>query len=342
LKKCGDLPETSLESSSRKKDKLKAPDHKSMNADSSRHHLSTVENSDTRSRFAYIGPTSSFSLDWKVLESPAVIATLDESTINYLKGQLQAFPATYSRTGGTLFIHPSLYRDGQPLSLQFASALCKIQTHIPSTKHEAIEQAITDMSYGLLQSSTESSGTFLSKLAFLQSLTLLQIITLFNPKLSQPLKQQAENRIHLLRKWVQELWRSIPAYLPASMSPYEAWVLAESCRRTLLIAYKVVCVHSVLTQGSFTLTMFVEALPVDRNQHFWENEKVSPGTQGSATGESPVPKSNLVSYRELTDMWDKGVEPQNLYEEMLVAACKGVDAVKGRLLQSGEVSKALD
>jgi hypothetical protein len=86
----------------------------------------------------------------------------------------------------------------------------------------------------------------------------------------------------------------------------------------------------------------LEALPVDRNQHFWENEKVSSGMQGSATGESSVPKSNLVSYRELTDMWDKGVEPQNLYEEMLVAACKGVDAVKGRLLQSRGVSKTLD
>jgi len=101
------------------------------------------------------------------------------------------------------------------------------------------------------------------------------------------------------------------------------------------------CLHSVLSRGCFTLTLFVEALPVDRNQdsqYLWEHGMASLWMSESVTGEALVPKADLVSYRELTDMWDAGVEPQNLYEEMLVAACKGVDNVKRRLHQAGEIS----
>lgn len=78
-------------------------------------------------------------------------------------------------------------------------------------------------------------------------------------------------------------------------------------------------VLSVLSQGRLTLALFVEALPFERNGYLWEIR----------AGAFPQTRADLISYRELTDMWGRGeVKQPPLFEEMLRAACKGVDSVK--------------
>lgn len=40
-------------------------------------------------------------------------------------------------------------------------------------------------------------------------------------------------------------------------------------------------------------------------------------------------RADLISYRELTDAWDRGeMKKPTLFEEMLIAACKGIENVK--------------
>jgi len=74
------------------------------------------------------------------------------------------------------------------------------------------------------------------------------------------------------------------------------------------------------------MTLFVAALPLERNGFLWEDSMVS---SAETRVVCPQPKADLISYRELRDMWDRGeIGELKLFEEMLIAACKGVDNVK--------------
>jgi hypothetical protein len=55
------------------------------------------------------------------------------------------------------------------------------------------------------------------------------------------------------------------------MSPRQVWILAEPCRRTIHMCHMVSGPYSRLKLGFFTLTLFVEALPLNRNAHLWDD-----------------------------------------------------------------------
>jgi hypothetical protein len=154
-------------------------------------------------------------------------------------------------------------------------------------------------------------------------------MTLFCPTIDQALRQQAERRMPLLKVWAVKLYQSVPTYLPASMSPRQAWILAESCRRTIHMCHMVSGLYSMLKFGCFTLTLFVEALPLHRNGHLWDDSLYFNQTSSEAGPSAPrLDEGNLISYRELTDLWEEGQFRQpRLFEEMLIAACKGIGSV---------------
>lgn len=75
-------------------------------------------------------------------------------------------------------------------------------------------------------------------------------------------------------------------------------------------------------RGYFCLTMYVAALPVNMASRLWDLDI----TDGRLEVEDSA-KTELVSYRELTDMWERGEDGQfGEFEELLVVACKGLDA----------------
>jgi hypothetical protein len=87
--------------------------------------------------------------------------------------------------------------------------------------------------------------------------------------------------------------------------------------------------YSMLKFGCFTLTLFVEALPLNRNGHLWDDSLYFNKTTPEAGPSSPrLDETDLISYRELTDLWEDGQFRQpGLFEEMLLAACKGISSV---------------
>lgn len=101
----------------------------------------------------------------------------------------------------------------------------------------------------------------------------------------------------------------------------------------------------MLTEGNFKLTLFVEALPLNRNAELWERDpsgcdeqrKGGSGHGGqrggmSGAGKLRASETDLISYRELTDMWDNGeVKDPSFFEELLLVACKGVNNVKAQM-----------
>ena len=220
-----------------------------------------------------------------------------------------------------------------PAPLQALHTICNIHTSSSKLNHlygEAINTAVHD-----ILKTISSTHTFAVKLALAQSLLLLQIITLLFPAPSAVLRKHAENRMTLLHKVIQDLYKSMPETLPSSMSRYQSWLLAESCRRTLHIAHMLSGIHSILSHGSFILTPFVVALPLDLNRaQIWENNQMSPDAEkGDKDWEKEFSApTDLVSYRELIELWDSGkVREPTQFVEMLLIACKGADEIKSAI-----------
>ena len=93
----------------------------------------------------------------------------------------------------------------------------------------------------------------------------------------------------------------------------------------------------MLSRGSFNLTMFVKALPLCGNLGLWELDPLACGERGGTAGPEGGNigqlETGLISYRELTDRWDNDeVKQLYLFEEMLIAACKGIDNIKAKFL----------
>lgn len=256
------------------------------------------------------------------LEPPHVLMEWDEETFTYLTDQLKCIPETFVRTGGTLFMHPRLYENGMPPLLHSLYTLCSMHSHLTDSDQEILSDAIFHTTSTLLQASS-TIHTLPAILEFVQALILLQILTLFTPYPNPTIHSAAEARLPLLSHWAHRLYLSAPSTLPSSLSPRSAWILAESVRRTIPYAQKIQAMYSMLTRGYFRLTLFTEALPVNRVSRFWDQE------EGGEASEEAV-ETQLVSYRELTDGWEmRGLGEVGAFEELLLVACKGME-VKSR------------
>lgn len=272
---------------------------------------------------------ASLSLSGMRLGPPDVVMTWDGPTMAYLTNHLRSFTRMFARGGGTPFIHPELYRSGFPHQLHNIFTLCCSHAEANQDKHLIVSQTISSAANTLVNS-ISSVHAFISILELLQSLILLQIITLLYPVTRQILCSQAESRMPLLASLTKKLFRSVPAYLPASISPYQAWILGESVRRTIHVAHMVQGVYSVMSRGHFVLTAFVEALPLNQKSMIWDCDALDAQSCGLLDEgcDNARLETDLISYRELVDKWDIGaVKQPRLFEEMLIVACKGASCV---------------
>lgn len=149
------------------------------------------------------------------LETPHVLMKWDTESCIYLADQLRSAPESLLNTGGTLFIHPKLYASGLPPLLQQICSICSIYSKSAVATQYVIDRAIDDAGAALLLAS-KTMHTFPAMLEFVQSLILLQIISLLWPGLNALRWQQAERRLGLLSTWSYKLYNATPSSLPSS------------------------------------------------------------------------------------------------------------------------------
>ncbi|RDW72070.1 hypothetical protein BP5796_08104 [Coleophoma crateriformis] len=271
-------------------------------------------------------------LHYRHLNPPDLTGAVNRETCVFLVNQLLSLPREFAATSAALFIHRRLYEKGLPPLLHELKQLCALHsTQEPEPFYQAIQTATTR-----LLSTTSTIHTFPSMLTLVQALLLLQILTLFNFQLPPPLRRAAEQRIPLLRHWSQKLYLSAPVALPGAFSVYRAWIVAESVRRTILVSHKVEGIYAMLKEGIFAHTLFVEALPFASRNDWWgsgggDAEPIDECVIPSEEPLGPVGLTDLVSYREFRDAWVRGeIRELGLFEQLLIATCLGVEAVKLR------------
>jgi hypothetical protein len=279
------------------------------------------------------------SLTWIRLGDPTVAHTVDERTLSYLNNQLKMHIISFNQTGATTFIHSKLPHSTLLAGLRYLIAIiASDQTFIYTGYLKAIQAdhlSVLSQTLAALVSTIPKLYSYEELLSFTQSLILFQILTLFiipYKLLPASIQQTTAARHQLLKSVTFKLWDSAPTYLPAYLSTHEAYALAESIRRTVIVSHELQAQCSVYSRGFYEPGLFGWSLPFDRRFQLWDAANVLEFDETVDTiGQGHGPQ-HLVTYREFCELFDQlDVESvDGPFATMILVGAMGLDVVEQR------------
>lgn len=245
-----------------------------------------------------------------------VICFHTKMTKRYLSDTFRYYPGKFMETGKTPFIHPALshYRLSSSAKAVFDACVsfsCRDQCQgvldlKVSTTKLIMSQPATDSFEGLLHA--------------VQAMTLAAMALLFTPGAASG--KEAELLVRTIATWSKVLYNRVPSHLPSSLSHWEAWVYAESVRRTIMFSYIIVETFVSVTGGEFTHSVFLDALTFDGRTYLWEADDCPDDFDYS---------SQLNSYKEFTESYKSGRRQMpdcpRAFDVLLVTGCLGIERV---------------
>jgi Fungal Zn(2)-Cys(6) binuclear cluster domain len=220
--------------------------------------------------------------------------------------------------GESFFIHPCVYGKTLPRSVRDILSLCSMYESDSDSQPSPpkLGMLLQRQIVSLLKSSKELSD-FEDLVACVQALTLAQCIQLSNGNIRGP---GVEKSLDILAVLARNLWYAVPRQLPSSMSPWRAWVFAETVRRTIVFSHLVIAAFSFLTRGYACRTPFIDALPFDGRTYLWdarsedEWENINSGTD--------LPMVSLIEYADL--LQSGRTLCFSSFEGLIITTCRGL------------------
>jgi hypothetical protein len=114
----------------------------------------------------------------------------------------------------------------------------------------------------------------------------------------------------------------VNAEIPDIQQTWEVWILAESARRTVMLAFLIYGVHSIFKHGVCLEIPTLGILPISTNAGVWESK---------ATYLELLHQVATVKYDEFSSLW-LASPPRKLeaFEKLPLVYCKGIDQVETR------------
>ncbi|KAI0443570.1 hypothetical protein F4803DRAFT_307564 [Xylaria telfairii] len=220
-----------------------------------------------------------------------VIRTFDPTTVQQQISILQSILLKYTQCGSNAFIHSCLYESHPPSPLLDVSSILG-SVSISETEH-------LDMSVShLLKAKVRHflhlgvrAGSYTELVSCVQAIVLLHISRL---SCEDP-EDDPERDNRAIWALTHRLWVRAPTQLSSSISPWRAWVFAESVRRTLLVCNILLGVYGVVRRGYAVRHLCIETLPFDMRTRLWEAETEESWREAASYNECAPP---LVSFRQ--------------------------------------------
>lgn len=234
-------------------------------------------------------------------------------TIKFLVETLRMYPNLFRSTGRAPFIHPLLA----------GTRRCDHSNAIFKTCFSKREDNLHHHVYSLINCRPQS-GNLDGLLTAIQALLLALMSLLFSGPTFPDAK--ARHLLQTLATWTQSLYDRLPQMLPLTLTPWQAWVFAESVRRTILMSHFLIVAYSSATTGTFLLNTFYVSLPFDGRTGLWDNV-LDPGDE-------TYEKTDIISYKEYTEEYKAGTKrlpaDSTSFETLLTVACTGYETVRDR------------
>lgn len=255
--------------------------------------------------------------------------TLDAQTAEYIVMHLASLPAMFANRGTTPFINLVVYGQGLPESIEDIWSVC-ISASSGSSSNKFLTARMLDTKTNKIIRSAKANISYAHLLAAVQGLIMATIIRLFvyNDMKEDGNGLQDDALLDMLSNLTFRLWQQAPPHLSTNINPCQAWLFAESVRRTILFSNILCMTCAVMRQGYFLHTPFIEALPFDIRTSLWNMLSSSYGEDNTGQQITNI-GTKMVSYREYVDMWEFGqVHGSTAFGILLLVTCMGKDVVK--------------
>ncbi|KAI0196834.1 hypothetical protein EV127DRAFT_89293 [Xylaria flabelliformis] len=246
-----------------------------------------------------------------------VVRTFDPTTVEGQINILQSFPLKYAWCGSNAFIHPYAYGSQSPAPLSDVSsilgAICGMEAEYP---YIPVAQMIKFKIRHLLHLGARASS-YTELVSCVQAIVLLHIFRLSHRDLEDDLDH--EN----WAIWVltHQMWERAPTQLSSSLSPWRAWLFAESVRRTLLVCNILLGVYGVLKRGYAVRHLCIETLPFDLRTQLWDADSEESWRAAASYNGSANP---LVSFRQFKSV-RKSCLSDSPFENLLCLSFKDLN-----------------
>ncbi|KAI1110069.1 hypothetical protein F5Y14DRAFT_455366 [Nemania sp. NC0429] len=204
---------------------------------------------------------------------------------------LQSFSSQYARCGFNAFIHPTLYESRLPRPLLDIFSI--IHDHCgPELALVPVPISVSLNSKHVVRrllSLGARASSYTELVSCIQAIVLVKIARMFHKDGDDELEHE-DRAIWALTR---QLWQHAPTQLPSSLSPWQAWVFAESVRRTLLVCNIMLSVSGVLRRGYAVHAVCIEALPFDMRTRLWDADSERSWKAAALNDTTP-----LVSFRQ--------------------------------------------
>ncbi|KAL4973305.1 hypothetical protein BDW66DRAFT_168723 [Aspergillus desertorum] len=241
-----------------------------------------------------------------------------QSIINLLVTGVSLIPLEYAQNMKTHFIHSELWRRGPrssclpPAPIRDMYAVCQLYPRFHSTA-----TFLTMLRRKMVHQYKQvfRAANFEETLASAQALLLAQCMLIGTEVADVPYSDSTSAMLLDLGQW---LYQQAPAQLPSTLSPRQAWLFAESVRRTIIVAFVLRGVYSLKKRNYSVRTPFVDSLPFDMRTALWD-----------ASGDGPTdavgdPADSIVSLHQYSGMLENGlVHEISPFGGLILAACRG-------------------
>lgn len=237
--------------------------------------------------------------------------------------QLKSYPRDFALRAETVFIHKNFLRHpgSGPLRAAFgvcAGCICRAETNEFMIFDTLNAEMSTLAQSGTLNNSLEEG------LATFQAIVLYQIIRLFYGDSKQRIL--AERQKSYIAAWGLQLLHRAGDELQDAQPAWETWLLTESVRRTVMVAFIAHSVYAIFKHGVCPEMPTLAVLPVSSKQAFWSSQEAYL---------NHFAEEETMKYPEFTSLWTMS-PPRTLepFEKMILVACKGIEPVEAFALSN--------
>ena len=249
---------------------------------------------------------------------------VDEEILVWALSHLRLIPDLMAHNKPSPFVHAQVYLDTEDAMARMNHVL-KLHESISRNSASNVISPSRNVHFQHLIQTVVTGLSMTDVLISTYELTLYLIIYLCND-LPSSYQSEAERYLDLVMDWTKHLWTTVPNQLSSTLSQWQAWVIAESARRTIIASFLVKSAVSILRYGYCVYQNFLESLPFDPRPGLWE--AMSEAEWHSALELQGGKAADLVSFREFIEKSDiSHIREEGLFQKMLLLGYHGRKAL---------------
>jgi hypothetical protein len=254
----------------------------------------------------------------EVPEIPGPLGQLEpvrgnSASFAWVFNQFREYPLAFATTAETVFINKALYQDAFPRPLRAAFGICAACITMTERNRSVLFQALDDEISELLTPSL--TNTILEDLVKLQAAVLYQTIRIYHGGIEHRIT--AERQEYIVRAYGLKLLQRAKSELQDVKETWETWLLMESIRRTVHIAFKLYTIYAAFKYGACSETNAIASLPISSKSGAWVSRDIY---------QQYPERDETIPYSDFKLIWDafprREREP---WEKLLFVGCEGID-----------------